>query len=129
MPTIRNTVCSILIGESVPTDRLPRRHSRYGHLKAEVTNCTPDDGHIWCPKHVEAIKLHILSHLVGSLPFDISINLFVKNFVCSGLYIYVSIFILNSSGQTEVYFQQDLHSLKPSFQFAHTTIPQPARSN
>jgi hypothetical protein len=43
--------------------------SRYGHLKAEVTNCTPDDGHVWCPKHVEAIKLHILSHLVGSLPF------------------------------------------------------------
>jgi hypothetical protein len=22
----------------------------------------------WCPKHVEAIKLHTLSHLVGSLP-------------------------------------------------------------
>jgi hypothetical protein len=30
--------------------------SRYGHLKAEVTNCTPDDGHVWCPKHVEVIK-------------------------------------------------------------------------
>jgi hypothetical protein len=24
----------------------------------------------WCPKHVEAIKLHISSHLVGSLPFS-----------------------------------------------------------
>jgi hypothetical protein len=44
--------------------------SRYGQLKAEVTNCTPDDGHVWCPKHVEAIKLHILFHLVGSLPFN-----------------------------------------------------------
>jgi hypothetical protein len=30
--------------------------SRYGHLKAEVINCTPDEGHVWCPKHVEAIK-------------------------------------------------------------------------
>jgi hypothetical protein len=38
-------------------------------LKAEVINCTRDDGHVWCPKLVEAIKLHILSHLVGSLPF------------------------------------------------------------
>jgi hypothetical protein len=37
--------------------------------KAEVTICTSDDGRIWCPKNVEAIKLHILSHLVGSLPF------------------------------------------------------------
>jgi hypothetical protein len=43
-----------------------------GHLKAEVTNRDPDDGHVWCPKHAEAIKLHILSHLVGSLPFTIS---------------------------------------------------------
>jgi hypothetical protein len=31
--------------------------SRYDHLKAGVINCTPDDGHIWCPKHVEKIKL------------------------------------------------------------------------
>jgi hypothetical protein len=31
-----------------------------------------DDGHIWWPKHVEAIKLRILSHLVGSLPFTVS---------------------------------------------------------
>jgi hypothetical protein len=36
------------------------------------TNCTPDDGHVWSPKNVEAIKLHILSHLVGSLPFTMS---------------------------------------------------------
>jgi hypothetical protein len=43
--------------------------SRYGHLNAEVTNLTPDDGHVWCPKHVEVIKLHILSHLSGSLHF------------------------------------------------------------
>jgi hypothetical protein len=42
------------------------------HLKAKVTNCTPDDGRVWCPKHVEAIKLRILSRLVGSLPFTMS---------------------------------------------------------
>jgi hypothetical protein len=53
-----------------PSATLPRRISRYGHPKVEVTNCTPDDGNIWCPKHVEAIKLHILSHLVSSLPFN-----------------------------------------------------------
>jgi hypothetical protein len=40
--------------------------------KAQLTNSTPDDGHVWCPKHVEAIKLHILSHLVGSLHFTVS---------------------------------------------------------
>jgi hypothetical protein len=46
--------------------------SRYGRIKEEVTNCTPDDGHVLCPKHVDAIKLHILLHLVGSLPFTMS---------------------------------------------------------
>jgi hypothetical protein len=49
-----------------------RVDSRYGHLKAEVTSCTPDDGHVWCPKHFGTIKLHILSHVVGSLPFTMS---------------------------------------------------------
>jgi hypothetical protein len=43
----------------------------YGHLKAEVTNCTPEDAYVWCPTHVEAMKLNILSHLDGSLPFTI----------------------------------------------------------
>jgi hypothetical protein len=31
---------------------------------------------------------------------SISLNLFVKHFVCSGLYIYATIFILNLSVQT-----------------------------
>ena len=58
-----------------------------------------------------------------------SLNLFVKYFVCSGLYTYANIFVLNSSFTTKVYFEQDLHSLKLSFQFSHATIPQYALSN
>jgi hypothetical protein len=64
--------------------------SRYDHLKAEFTNCTSDDGHVWCPKHIEAIKLHILSHLIGSLPFSIIsfYSLFFFLFLCSDVYMF-----------------------------------------
>jgi len=54
---------------------------------------------------------------------SISLNLFVKHFVRSGLYTYANIFVLNLNVQTKVHFEQNLHSLKPSFQFPHTTIP------
>jgi hypothetical protein len=47
--------------------------SRYDHLKAEVIYLLYSWGWAyWCPKHVQAIKLHTLSHLFGSLPFTMS---------------------------------------------------------
>jgi hypothetical protein len=36
---------------------------------SEDVALSSDDAHVWCTKHVEAIKLHGLSPLVGSLPF------------------------------------------------------------
>jgi hypothetical protein len=47
--------------------------SSYGHLKAEAIYLLFSWWWAyWCPKHVEAIKLHTLSHLVGSLPYHVT---------------------------------------------------------
>jgi hypothetical protein len=53
------THCTVTLGLTIL-----RIFSRYGHLKAEVINYTPDNGHIgaW----------NMLRHLVGSLPFTMS---------------------------------------------------------